>query len=372
MHRRLQDRHLAGPEVTVGERLVGLGKILGNVGDNLVGLAFTVVGNLADCRTGIGIALGITVGDLGLCCRVIDVGPIFELVGLGILDRRSRLIGGDCARVVRIARLGITGRFPIRGARGLSRSDRAVGALGAVIGRRRIGGRVGGGCWWFHRVGTQPVLEGFHHVGTRHELRQWRQIGRAVQADPLQEQIGGPEEHRVARPGIARDLVHIATLLQGSEHTVDVDASDGGDLHPADRLLVRHDGEGFERSGRQPRGLPVEHEPLDIRSEIRVALEPVTAGHSGQDEPSTCGLVLCGELIAQGLDIGLGDLEELGQHTRVDRAVGHHQNRLDGLSGLGGAHPRPSENRGAKGMVSPRRNRWPRARGPHRRRPSRR
>src|SRR3954447_9201921 len=58
------------------------------------------------------------------------------------------------------------------------------------------------------RVGrdAQPLLERLDHLGARHELAQRRQIVERRDAQLLEEQLGGAEQHRLSGTGIARYL----------------------------------------------------------------------------------------------------------------------------------------------------------------------
>ena len=84
----------------------------------------------------------------------------------------------------------------------------------------------------------------------------------------------------------------------------------------------------------KPGALALQHEALDVGGEVRVALEPEPSGHLDQHEAPVLGLVgrghRCQELEHDGRR-GLGDL---GEQMGVDRAVGHHQDGLDGAAGL--------------------------------------
>src|SRR4051812_49280750 len=70
--------------------------------------------------------------------------------------------------------------------------------------------------FWSFSVGTQGVLERLHHLRSRHEVAQRRQVVDRVQAELLEEEAGGPVEERLPRPGIAGDLLDVAALLEGA------------------------------------------------------------------------------------------------------------------------------------------------------------
>ena len=155
------------------------------------------------------------------------------------------------------------------------------------------------------RLGTghaQAVLEGLDHVGAGHELGQGRQVGQRVEAEPLQEQLGRTPQQRLARAGVAADLVDVAARLQGAQHAVGIDAPDGGDLGPGDRLLVGHDGQRLQRRGRQARRLALEHEALHVGGEVGVALVAPAAGDPHELEAGAGLVVGVGQAAAQLLD----------------------------------------------------------------------
>ena len=81
---------------------------------------------------------------------------------------------------------------------------------------------------------------------------------------------------------------------------------------------------------------PVEPHLLAQLLEVAVALEPVAAGHLHQHEAPVLLLVLGLEAVADLLDPGGGDLEQLGEQVGVDRLLGDHQDRLDGARRFGG------------------------------------
>ena len=91
--------------------------------------------------------------------------------------------------------------------------------------------------------------------------------------------------------------------------------------------------------GGQPGGLALQHEPLDVRREVTVALEPVAAGYLHEREPPVVRLVGGLELVAQLRHPRRRHLEHLGEDVGVDGLLGDHQDRLEGPGGLGGHQP---------------------------------
>ena len=67
-----------------------------------------------------------------------------------------------------------------------------------------------------------------------------------------------------------------------------------------------------------------------------MALEAVPAGHPDKHEPAVVVGVGPGQLGAHLVDAGRRHLQQLGQQSRLDRALGHHQDRLDGPGRFGG------------------------------------
>ena len=170
--------------------------------------------------------------------------------------------------------------------------------------------------------------------GTGHEISQRRQILDAVQPEAFDEQGGGAVEHRLARTGIPADLGDETPGLKGAEGPFRADTPDGRDLGSGYRLLVRHDGQRLQRRGREAGGLAFEHEPLDVGRQILVALEAVAAGDAHQLEAPVLVAVRRLQLGAELLDPARRHLEQLGQHARLDRRFGHHDDRLYGSMGL--------------------------------------
>ena len=148
-------------------------------------------------------------------------------------------------------------------------------------------------------------------------------------------------------PGSRADLLDVAPLLQRAHHAVDVDAADGRDLGPGDRLLVGDDRQRLEGGGRQPGALALEHEPLDVGRQVGVALEAVAAGHLDEHEAAALGLVGRGQLAAELLDRRRrGTSSSWASSCGGDRLLGDHQDRLDGaargLAAVGSAPAQPS------------------------------
>src|SRR2546421_6772959 len=109
---------------------------------------------------------------------------------------------------------------------------------------RRLATPAAASTFWSFSVwllGTQRVLERLHDLGTGHEVAERRQVVERVEAELLQEQQGGAVEDGLAGTGVAGDLLDVPPLLERADDAVDVDASDGGQLGPGDRLLVGDD-----------------------------------------------------------------------------------------------------------------------------------
>ena len=139
-----------------------------------------------------------------------------------------------------------------------------------------------------HRAtsGRRPCSSASTTSASGDELAQRRQVVERVEAEPFEEQARRAVQQREPGTGIARDLLDQAALLQRAHHAVDVHAANGGHLRTAHRLLVRDDRERLERGRRQSRRLTFEHEALDVRREIGMALEPVAAGDADEHEPA--------------------------------------------------------------------------------------
>ena len=61
-------------------------------------------------------------------------------------------------------------------------------------------------------VSAQAGLEGLDHLGAGDEVGDRWQVGHRVQPQTFQELPGGPPQHRLARPGVAAHLVHVAPV----------------------------------------------------------------------------------------------------------------------------------------------------------------
>ena len=181
---------------------------------------------------------------------------------------------------------------------------------------------------------AQTLLEGVHHLRAGHEVAERREVLDPVQAEPLEEQLGRPVQDRKARAGVPPHLDHVPALAERPQDAVGVDAPDARDLGPRNGLLVGDYRQGLQGRSREPGRLAFQYEAFDVRRHVGVALEPVPARHLGQDEPAPLGLVGLGQSLAQLLQPGRRDLEELGQDARLHGAVGDHQDRLDGAAVL--------------------------------------
>ena len=122
------------------------------------------------------------------------------------------------------------------------------------------------------------LLELGQGLGPGEQVLDRRQLIEAVEAEPLQEGVGGGVEDGLAR---ARGPPHrgdVAPVLEQADHPVDVDPAEGGDLGPGHRLLVGHDGQGLEGGGRQAGRHAHVGEPLDVGGQVGVGLDAVAAG----------------------------------------------------------------------------------------------
>lgn len=95
-------------------------------------------------------------------------------------------------------------------------------------------------------------------------LLQGRQLIQAVEAEALQELEGCAEQHRPAHSVQAADLGDKTTCLKRGQRPVRVDAANGLDACPSDRLLIGDDGEGLDGRWREPAVLLNAEELLDV------------------------------------------------------------------------------------------------------------
>src|SRR5207237_8301719 len=129
---------------------------------------------------------------------------------------------------------------------------------------------------------AQSLLQRLDHLRAGNEVAQRRQLLEAVEPQPLEEQRGRPVQHGLAGAGISCHPLDVPPLGQRPDHAVHVDAPDRRHLGPGDRLLVGHDGKGLQGGSREAGRLTFEHEALDVVLLVRMALEPIAAGHPGQ------------------------------------------------------------------------------------------
>jgi hypothetical protein len=184
-------------------------------------------------------------------------------------------------------------------------------------------------------VGAEAFFQGLQDAGVGEEVGDRGEITERVEPEPFEELAGGAEQGGLAGAGVATHLVDVAALLQGAHHPVDVHAPDRRHLGPRDGLLVGHDRQGLQRRRRQAGALALQHEPLHVGRQVGMALEAVAPGHLHQHEPPVVGFVGGPELVAQLGHPGRRHLEQLGQQVGVDRFLRDHEDRLDGLGGLG-------------------------------------
>src|SRR5580700_6699164 len=101
----------------------------------------------------------------------------------------------------------------------------------------------------------------------RKEGGEIREVLQARQPQAFQEVRGGPVEDGAGLRIRAR-LLGQAAQHQRAHHPVAVDPAHGRHPGPADRLTVRHDGQGLQRRLGQPDLLPVAYETLNQRGAI--------------------------------------------------------------------------------------------------------
>ncbi len=133
----------------------------------------------------------------------------------------------------------------------------------------------------------------------------------------------------LARARVPCDLCYVATYAKSPQHAVGIDAPDRRDLGTGDGLFVGHDRQAFQRSTRQTRRLALEHETLDVRRHVGVALETVAAGHPCELEAALVLAVTAGQVLADLVHGRRRQLEQLRQHRRLDGRFGDHEDSLD-------------------------------------------
>src|SRR5271154_4607967 len=98
------------------------------------------------------------------------------------------------------------------------------------------------------------VLEGVEGLWPREQILHRWELVEPVEAQSLEEGVGGGIEGSLSWTGSPPHRRDIAPVLKQADHTVHVDAPEGGDLGPGDRLLVGHDGQRLECRRRQAGG----------------------------------------------------------------------------------------------------------------------
>ncbi len=133
----------------------------------------------------------------------------------------------------------------------------------------------------------------------------------------------------LGRGRVPCDLCYVATYAKSPQHAVGIDPPDRRNLGTGDGLFVGHDRQAFQRSTRQTRRLTLEHETLDVRRHVGVALETVAASHPCDLEAAVVLAVRAAQVLADLVHGRRRQLEQLCQHRRLDGRFGDHEDSLD-------------------------------------------
>src|SRR5215467_2806853 len=175
------------------------------------------------------------------------------------------------------------------------------------------------------RMGTAWVLFVANLVGQ--ERCQFGQLIEAGQAKPLKEVRGSPEQDRAALV-IGSCLFDEPAKDERAHDAVAIDAAHSRHLHPAHRLPVGDHGEGLERRLGQPDLLAVTDELLHQRRELSSGVVTPATSDLAQLEPAALLGVGGSEPLEGGADLGLGDLEYLGERVLRHGLVSNEQDRF--------------------------------------------
>src|SRR5579875_2596905 len=103
--------------------------------------------------------------------------------------------------------------------------------------------------------------------GARQQGGEVRELVQGLESHALQEVAGGAVQEG-ARLVLGAAFLHQAPRHKGAHDAVAVDPADGGDLRPADRLTISHDGQSLQSGLRELRLLAVADEAFDYWSAV--------------------------------------------------------------------------------------------------------
>src|SRR5688572_16191812 len=245
-------------------------------------------------------------GQLGLVCVLLGNGRRLDGVGvlLGIVHVRRALArrgfggalkgmfvgvfdGRVCASVLRRRALvlQVVGGSIVLAVVGRGDAGLRLGQARVVIGVDIVARIVGVGS--FHGSGGDATCRdrGAFELQLRLqfadvlELRQWRQLVQALEAEVVEEALGRAEQRRLAGyVAVADDADPLALFQRLDDVAVDRDAADLLDLAARDRLAVGDQGQGFQ-CGAGVAGLPLGPQARDPGVHVGLDLEAEARGH---------------------------------------------------------------------------------------------
>ncbi len=144
-----------------------------------------------------------------------------------------------------------TGRPRIRGDLLVRRGGRRIAPFLACSDLRSRHGVVGTllGAFYDRLLGAERNALAQHD----RKLVRPRKVLERLEAEVLEEELGGAVQERTAEPLGSTHHVDQPPVLQRLDDTGRADPADVLDLDASDRLAVRDDGEGLERRAREPR-----------------------------------------------------------------------------------------------------------------------
>ena len=164
----------------------------------------------------------------------------------------------------------------------------------------------------------------------RGELLQVGQLAQALEAEALEECLGGGVADGLGALRVSARLSHEALVDEARDDAVGVDAADGLHALACHGLVVGDDGQGLERGLGEPAGVPAHDERLDLVVERRVGEQAPAAGDLAQLEAAVGVGVLGGEVGERLGRLAGGDAQDGGEVGGAYGVARDEEHRLEG------------------------------------------